>query len=313
MRIAFMGSPDFAVPCLRALATSHQVVVVVSQPDKPAGRGGQIAAPAVKRIALELGLPIIQPKSARSGELRDALVTAAVDLAVVVAYGKILPNDVLAAPRLGCINVHASLLPRYRGAAPVQWAVINGDRETGVAIMQLDEGMDTGPVWSMRRVAIDPRETSGELLARLAPIGAAALLDALPTITAGTSQPTPQDHALASHAPMLTKADGAIDFARPAEVVAARIRGVDPWPGAFASHRDQPLKLFRARPAPLGAGRPGTIIAIDGDGLVVACSDGAVTIDDVQAPGRKRMAAAQFAAGRGIAVGEVLAVPAVTT
>src|SRR5687768_4735387 len=183
MRVVFMGSPEFAVPCLRALAKQHDVALVVSQPDKPAGRGSQLTAPAVKLAALELGLPVIQPKSARTGELRDALVASSTELAVVVAYGKILPAAVLQALPRGCINVHASILPRYRGAAPVQWAVINGDPETGVAVMQLDEGMDTGPVLLERRTAIDPDETSGELLARLSPVGAAALLDALSRIS----------------------------------------------------------------------------------------------------------------------------------
>ena len=308
-----MGSPEFAVPCLRALTERHEVALVVSQPDKPAGRGGQVAAPAVKAAAQELGLAVVQPRSARTGELREALVATGAELAVVVAYGKILPKAVLEALPRGCINVHASILPRYRGAAPVQWAVIHGEAETGVAIMQLDEGMDTGPVLLERRVAIAPEETSGELLARLAPIGAAALLDAIDGLIAGTVQPVPQDHARATHAPMLTKADGAIDFAQPARAVAARIRGVDPWPGAHAALRGQTVKLFRARAEEAGAGAaygPGTVISVDAEGVRIACGEGAVVIRELQAPGRKRLSAAQFAAGRGIAVGDVLAKPA---
>jgi methionyl-tRNA formyltransferase len=309
VRVVFMGSPEFAVPCLRALAAHHEVALVVSQPDKPAGRGAALTAPAVKLAALELGLPVIQPRSARTGELRDALVATGAQLAVVVAYGKILPPAVLAALPGGCINVHGSLLPRYRGAAPVQWAVIHGDATTGVAIMQLDEGMDTGPVLLAREVAIDPDETSGELLARLAPIGAEALLEAIAAIAAGTARAVAQDHARASHAPMLAKTDGLIDFAAPARAVAARIRGVDPWPGAQAVLRGQILKLFRAAPG-AGRGAPGTVLAIDARGVHVAAADGAVVIREVQAAGRKRMAAAQFAAGRGIAVGDVLTRPA---
>src|ERR1051325_5983408 len=242
-----MGSPGFAVPSLRALCEHHDVALVVSQPDKPAGRGAQLTAPAVKLAAQALGLPVIQPRSARTGELRDALVASGAELAVVVAYGKILPKAVLEALPRGCINVHASLLPKYRGAAPVQWAVIHGDGETGVTIMQLDEGMDTGPVYLERRVAIDPDETSGELLERLAPIGAQAMLDAIAGIAEGTARAVAQDHASASHAPMLDKSDGLIDFAQPASAVAARIRGVDPWPGAQATLRGQIVKLFRAR------------------------------------------------------------------
>ena len=311
MRVVFMGSPEFAVPCLRALHGAHDVTLVVSQPDKPAGRGGQLTAPAVKIAALELGLPVIQPKSARTGELRDAMVASSAELAVVVAYGKILPKPVLEALPHGCINVHASILPRYRGAAPVQWAVIHGDPETGVAIMQLDEGMDTGPVLLERRITIDTHETSGELLARLAPIGAAALLEAVAAISAGTVHPIAQDHAASTHAPMLQKTDGLIDFTQAAQAVAARIRGVDPWPGAQALHRAQIVKLFRAiaRPRPPGTEAPGTVIAIDEAGLHVVCGQDVAVIREIQAPGRKRLTVAQFAAGRGIAVGDVLSRP----
>ncbi|HET9992268.1 MAG TPA: methionyl-tRNA formyltransferase [Kofleriaceae bacterium] len=307
MRVAFMGSPEFAVPCLRALAGAHDVALVVSQPDKPAGRGGELRAPAVKVAALELGLPVIQPKSARTGELARALLDARVELAVVVAYGKILPQAVLDAPPRGCINVHGSLLPKYRGAAPVQWAVIDGEAETGVSIMQLDEGMDTGPVWAERRVPIGPEETSGELLARLAPIGAAALLETLPQITSGTAHPVPQDHARATHAKMLDKTDGAIDWTQPARAIAARIRGVDPWPGAYATLRGQPLKLFRAVVTDrTAAGGLGSVLAIDKAGLHVSCTGGVVAIREVQAAGKKRMPAAAFAAGRAVAVGDKL-------
>ncbi len=311
MRVVFMGSPEFAVPCLRALASAHDVALVVSQPDKPAGRGSQITAPAVKLAALELGLPVIQPKSARTGELRDALIASSAELAVVVAYGKILPLPVLEALPRGCINVHASILPRYRGAAPVQWAVIHGEPETGVAIMQLDEGMDTGPVLHEHKITIDPHETSGELLARLAPIGAAALLEALAAIVDGSARPIPQDSSTATHAPMLQKTDGLIDFAQPAAAVAARIRGVDPWPGAQALHRTQIVKLFRATGKSRSPGPevPGTVIGIDEAGLHVVCGQDVCVIREIQAPGRKRLTVAQFAAGRGIAVGDQLSRP----
>ena len=312
MRVVFMGSPEFAVPCLRALASTHDVAFVVSQPDKPAGRGGQLTPPPVKATAVDLGLPVIQPKSARTGELEKALRESGAELAAVVAYGKILPRAVLEALPRGCINVHASILPRYRGAAPVQWAVIDGEPETGVAIMQLDEGMDTGPVLLEKRVAIDPDETSGELLARLAPIGAAALLEAIELIASGRATPIAQDHAASTHAPMLTKADGAIDFTQPAPKVAARIRGVDPWPGAQALLRGQVVKLFRARASGTSGATSaaGTVVAVDASGLHVACGDGGViVIREVQAPGRKRLTAAQFAAGRGVAIGDVVSKP----
>lgn len=314
MKIVFMGSPDFAVPCLRALAGAHEVVLVVSQPDKPAGRGSQLTAPAVKVAAQELGLPTFQPKSARNGELRDALKASGAELAAVVAYGKILPKDVLEALPRGCLNVHASLLPKYRGAAPVQWSVINGEPETGVAIMQLDEGMDTGPVILEVRTTIGAEETSGELLTRLAPIGAAALLEAIADLEAGRAVVTPQDHAASTHAPMLEKSHGAIDFAQPAAAVAARIRGVDPWPGAQATLRGQGVKLFRALAHPGAASvAPGTVVAIDAGGAHIGCGDGGIVIiREIQAAGRKRMPAQAFAAGRGIAVGDVLG-PVVAT
>lgn len=313
MRVVFMGSPEFAVPSLRALAGAHQVVLVVSQPDKPAGRGSPLTPPPVKVAALELGIPVIQPRSARTGELRDALLASGADVAAVVAYGKILPKDVLEALPRGCLNVHASLLPKYRGAAPVQWSVIHGDPETGVAIMQLDEGMDTGPVLLDVRTVIGPEETAGELLTRLAPIGAAALLEALHDLELGRAMPQPQDHAGATHAPMLDKATGVVDFTQPAARVASRIRGVDPWPGAQATLRGQGVKLFRAiaqGAAPAGTA-PGTIITIDAAGAHVACGDGALAVvRELQAAGRKRMTAQAFAAGRGISVGDVLGRPA---
>jgi methionyl-tRNA formyltransferase len=311
MRVAFMGSPEFAVPCLRALAATHEVALVVSQPDKPAGRGGELRSPAVKIAAQELGLPVIQPASAKTGELATAVADSKAELAVVVAYGKILPRAVLDAAPRGCINVHASLLPRYRGAAPVQWAVINGEIETGICIMQLDEGMDTGPVLLTRTVQIRPDETSGELLARLAPIGAEALLEAIAQIAAGTAKPEPQDHAQATMAPMLKKTDGIIDFTQPADLIAARIRGVDPWPGAQAQLRGNLIKLFRAHLTDGTAGRgAGTVVAIDHDGVHVSCHGGVVAIRELQLAGRKRVTAKELALGRGIAVGDRFTSPA---
>jgi methionyl-tRNA formyltransferase len=308
VRVVFMGSPDFAVPSLEALiAAGHEVALVVTQPDKPAGRGAQLTPPAVKVVAERAGVPVYQPASARKPEVAEALRATGAELGVVVAYGKILPRAVLEAFPRGCINVHGSILPAYRGAAPIQWAVIHGDRETGVSIMQLDEGMDTGPVLLERRTPIGPRETAGELFARLAPLGAEALVEAIARLD--TLAPRAQDHARASHAPMLTKADGAIDFTRPAAEVAARIRGVDPWPGAVAQLRGQTIKLFGAE-AVDGHGAPGTVLAIEpgpARGAIVACGDGAVAIAELQLPGRKRLAAAQVAQGRGVAVGDVLA------
>ncbi len=310
LRIVFMGSPAFAVPSLQAVAARHHVLRVLTQPDKPAGRGGQVTAPPVKLAALELGLPVAAPRTLRTPEAAAELAELKADLAVVVAYGKILPRAVLDAFRLGCVNVHGSLLPRYRGAAPVQRAVMSGDQETGVTIMLLDEGMDTGPTLLERRTAVGPDETAGALLERLAPLGAEALVEAIAQLEAGTARPVPQDHALASHAAMLRKEEGEVDFARPARLVAAHVRGVDPWPGAWArlpSAAGEPvvLKIFGARVASeTAAAAPGTVLEIGAAGAKVACSDGAVWLLELQVPGRKRLAAAQVAAGRGIAVGQ---------
>lgn len=303
-----MGTPDFAAACLRAVAAVHEVALVVCQPDKPAGRGGQLTAPPVKLLAQELALPVIQPKSARTGELRDALTASGAELAIVVAYGKILPKDVLEALPRGCINVHASLLPKYRGAAPIQWAVIDGEPETGVSIMQLDEGMDTGPVLLERRIALDASWTSGDLFEQLKSVGSEALLEALRLIVEGRAVPREQDHTRATHARMLVKEDGVIDFTQPAAKVAARIRGVDPWPGAQALLRGNTLKMFRAR-VEQGRGQPGTVLAIDAAGAHVACGEGAVVIAELQMPGKKRMPALQLVNGRMLEVGDVLRTP----
>jgi methionyl-tRNA formyltransferase len=308
VRVVFMGTPDFAAACLRAVAAVHEVALVVCQPDKPAGRGGQLTAPPVKLLAQELALPVIQPKSARTGELRDALAASGAELAIVVAYGKILPKDVLEALPRGCINVHASLLPKYRGAAPIQWAVIDGEPETGVSIMQLDEGMDTGPVLLERRIALDASWTSGDLFEQLKSVGSEALLEALQRIAEGRAVPREQDHTRATHARMLVKEDGVIDFTQPAAKVAARIRGVDPWPGAQALLRGNTLKLFRAR-VEQGHGQPGAVLAIDAAGAHVACGEGVVVIAELQMPGKKRMPAQQLVNGRMLEVGDVLRTP----
>ncbi len=308
LRVAFMGSPEFAVPALRALLDHHQVAVVITQGDKAAGRGKRVTPPPVKLVAEAAGIPVLQPRSARKPEFLAALAEYPADVGVVVAYGKILPAAVLEAFPHGCINIHGSLLPAYRGAAPIQWAVINGERETGITIMRLDEGMDTGPMLSKRAVAIGEDETAGQLFERLAPVGAEMLIEALAEIEAGTARFTPQDDSLASYAPMLKKEDGHIDWAQPAAAVASRIRGVDPWPGAVTSLAGNPLKLFGAVVlAEAEGGVPGAVLGVDPAGLHVACGDGAVRIAEVQAAGRKRMAAQAFAAGgRALVAGTVL-------
>jgi len=305
IRAVFMGSPAFAVPCLEALLEIAEVAAVVTQPDKPSGRGLELTPPAVKVRALAAGLPVWQPTSVRKPPFLDELRALAVDVAVVVAYGKILPPDVLAAPRLGCVNVHASLLPKYRGAAPIQWSVIRGETETGVTLMQMDAGMDTGPMLLKKSIPIDERVTAGELAERLSPVGAALLREGLPRYVRGELTPEPQDAALATMAPMLDKNTGRIDgarFAEGARRVRDLVRGCDPWPTAHTTLDGQPLKLFDAKVIS-GRGEPGVVLGADRDGLLVGCGDDAVAFGALQLPGKKRMAAQALLAGRPIPAG----------
>ncbi len=305
LRVVFMGSPDFAVPCLEALLATEEVIAVVTQPDKPAGRGLGLQPPPVKVRALAAGVPVLQPASVRKPPFADELRALAPDVCVVVAYGKILPADVLAAPRHGCLNVHASLLPKYRGAAPIQWAIIRGERETGVTLMQLDAGMDTGDMLGKRTLAIDEWVTAGQLHTRLAPLGAELLVDGLARLKAGALVPEKQDDAQATMAPMLTKETGRVDFAAGARVVRDLTRGCDPWPTAYTHLGGEPLKLFRAKVIS-GRGMPGVVIGADRDGLLVGCGDDAVAFAELQLAGRKRMPATALLAGRPMPVGTKL-------
>jgi methionyl-tRNA formyltransferase len=309
LRAVFFGSPAFAVPSLRAVAANTTLVAVVSQPDRPAGRGQERSAPAVKVAATALGVPVIQPEKVRTPEVQAELAAFAADVFIVVAYGRILPQALLDLPRLGAWNVHASLLPRLRGAAPIQWSLIRGDSETGVAIMRMEAGLDTGPVAAMRALPIADDDTTGTLSDKLAELGAALLAETLPVIAGGRVALTPQDHARATLAPMLTKADGRLTFDRPARIVSAHARGVDPWPGASALLEGEPLKLFGPRvvAADGAAGRPGEVLGVRPEGLAVACADGAVAFAELQRAGGKRLAAAAFLAGHRIPAGTVLA------
>jgi methionyl-tRNA formyltransferase len=317
LRVAFLGSPEFAVPTLKALLLAEDVVCVVTQPDKPAGRGQKLVAPAVKLVAEQAGVPVLQPRSARTPELAQALRDLRPDVAVVVAYGKILPQQVLDVPAHGCLNVHASLLPKYRGAAPIQWAIIRGETATGVTIMQLDAGMDTGPMLLSRVVPIHEGETAGELSPRLAAAGAELMLVAMERLKAGALVATPQEHAQHTMAPLLTKDDGVIDWTRPAAEIVNRVRGVDPWPGAHTTLGGEPLKMWRASLVP-GSGAPGEVLGVDATGLIVACGGegagghgaaGAVAIRELQLPGRKRLDARALVAGRPIPAGTRLGSP----
>ncbi len=305
-RIVFFGTPDFAVPSLRALLAGPDAVVgVVCQPDKPAGRGQQLAAPPVKQVAVEAGLAALQPEKLRTTEFAAALRLWAPDLIVVAAYGKILPKTILDLPPHGCINVHASLLPKCRGAAPIQWTILRGEATTGVTIMQMNERMDAGDILLQRETPIGPDETYGELQARLAELGAQALLEAIAQLRAGTPTAQPQREEEVTLAPMIKKEDGRIDWTQPAVVIARRVRAFNPWPSAFTSLDGKLLKIHRAHVATARAAAAGTVVATN-DGIAVATSEGTLVLDELQIEGRKRMPAAEFTRGGGIRVGIVL-------
>jgi methionyl-tRNA formyltransferase len=306
-RIVFFGTPQFAVPSLRALlAGPDHVVGVVCQPDKPAGRGQHVTPPPVKQAALDAGVPVLQPEKVRAPEFLDALRAWAPDLVVVAAYGKILPRSVLECPRHGCINVHASLLPKYRGAAPIQWAIVRGEERTGITIMQMNERMDAGDILLQRDTAIGPDETSGELQERLAVLGAAALLDAVAQLRAGTLIPQPQHDTETTLAPMIKKEDGRIDWTQPALSTARRVRAFNPWPSAFTHLAGKLLKIHRAHASAAPAARPPGTVTAAHDTIAVATGEGTLVLDEVQLEGRKRLAAADFVRSGSIKIGTVL-------
>lgn len=296
-RIVFMGSPAFATPTLQALAGRFAVVGVITQPDRPAGRGRQMLAPPVKALADRLDIPASQPERLH----KDAAAMAQLrawnpDLIVVAAFGQLLRPELLDLPPYGCLNVHASLLPRWRGAAPIQAAILHGDRQTGATIMQMDPGLDTGPILSQRAISIEPADTAGTLAEKLAQLGAALLLDTLPIYLAGEIQPQPQQDALVTFAPMLQKSDGNLDFTRPAEYLARQVRAFQPWPGASLQWSGSPLKVHAAHADP--AESPGSGVFIIHDGLpAVGASSGLLMLDQVQPAGKKSMPGCDFLRG----------------
>jgi methionyl-tRNA formyltransferase len=301
VRVVFLGSGAFAVPSLEALLDAgHEVAAVVTQPDREKGRGRALSATAAKVVAERRGVPVLQPRRIKQPEAIEELRALRPDVQVVVAYGQILPRAVIDIPPLRTVNVHSSLLPRYRGAAPIQWAVVNGERETGVTTMLIDEGLDTGPTLLARSTPIGPEETAPELEARLGPLGAQVLLESLDGLARGTLVAHPQDHAQATLAPILKKEDGRIDWARPADEIARRIRGLAPWPGTVTSTAGADLKILRARvEAPATADPPpGTVLGVDRDGILVAAGGGTrLRLLDVQPESRRPMPATAFATG----------------
>ncbi len=302
MRIVFLGTPDFAVPALDAVAREHEVVLVIAQPDKPAGRGMKMHAPAVVVRARSLGLPVAQPARIRDEAILAEIARLAPDLGVVIAYGKILPASLLEIPTHGFLNVHASVLPRWRGAAPIQRSIEAGDRETGVTIMRVDEQLDHGPMFAIGTTAIDPDERTPALAARLSILGANALLNVLRDIDRGTAVETPQDHSRATLAPKIEKSEGEVRFDESAKAIYDRFRAFDPWPGLFLRSADETIKLTDIRPAD-GAGEPRTIVSIDDDVVIAAC-DGAIRVLEMQRAGKPRTPAGAIARGLGWRAGE---------
>ena len=296
MRLIFLGTPNFAVPTLeRAVEAGHQVLTVITQPDRPRGRGQHPAPPPVKEAALRLGLPIFQPERVRRPEAVEHLRALAPEAMVVVGYGQIIPQTIIDLAPLGIINVHASLLPKYRGAGPIQWAIINGETRTGVTTMRIDAGLDTGDMLLKEETEIGPDETAIELGQRLATMGADLLVKTLDGLARGTIRPEPQNSAEATHAPMLKKEDGAIDWIQPAASIHNRVRGLQPWPGASTVFRGQSLHVWRSHRR-TEEGHPGCFVTLKPP--VVGCGEGSLELVEVQMEGRKRMPAADFVNGQ---------------
>jgi methionyl-tRNA formyltransferase len=304
MRLVFAGTPEFAVPALDALASAgHTLAAVLTRPDRPAGRGLAPAASPVKRAAERRGVPVLQPTTLKDEAVQARLTALAPDALVVVAYGLILPQAVLDIPRLGALNVHASLLPRWRGAAPIQRALLAGDRETGVCIMQMAAGLDTGPVLLSEAVPIAPDETAGTLHDKLAPLGARLLVAALDGLARGTLRPTPQAAEGVTYAAKIEKHESRIDWTRPAVEIERRVRAFDPAPGAAARIRGAEVKIWRAALV-AARGAPGEVVGVGPDGIVVACGEAALRLEALQRAGGKRLAAAAFQRGFPVAAGD---------
>ncbi len=309
MKILFMGTPDFAAETLRAMIDAGlDVAAAVSQPDRPKGRGHKLAPTDVKTAALEAGIKVYQPEKIKNGELLPVLENIKPDLIVVAAYGKILPGYIINYPKYGCINVHASLLPKYRGAAPIQWAVINGEEKTGVTIMQMDSGLDTGDMLMRAETEIGEYETSEELFDRLAKIGGGLLIEAVKAIENGTVTRTPQNHGEHTYAPMITRETGIIDWSKPAGEISKLICGMNSWPLASTKYLGETLKIVTARVCHDNSSeKPGTILSLDkGMGLKVACGDGSLYIATARFPGGKKMNVEDYARGHEIKIGAVL-------
>ncbi len=306
IRTVFMGTPDFATATLQGLIEKGcEIVGVYTQPDRPKGRGKKLTPPPVKELALGAGIPVFQPQKLRDPAAVEELKALAPDLIVVVAYGQILPQAVLDIPKYGCINVHASLLPKYRGAAPINKCIVDGETETGVTTMLMDIGLDTGDMLVKKSLAIGPDETAGELHDRLMVIGREAMDETIDRICDGTLVAEPQDDSLSNYAPLMKKEDGRIDWTRAASEVHNQVRGLAPWPSAFTSLGGETLKIAGTRPVE-ESGEAGTVLAADAKGVLVACGDGALLIGLLQLPGKRMMPAADFLRGNDLPSGTAL-------
>ncbi len=309
LRVVFMGTPEFACPTLQKLMDrGEEVIAVVTQPDRPKGRGQKTVPTLVKELAEKNGITVFQPPRVRAPEFIEKLKEMNPDLIVVVAFGQILPKALLEIPKFGCINVHASLLPRYRGAAPLNWCIINGETETGVTTMLMDEGLDTGAMLLKKTTPIDPDEDTSSLHDRLSVLGAETLSETLDLLAAGKLTPEKQDNSLSCYAPLLKKEHGLIDWNKSARSIRNMVRGMSPWPGAFTRLDGKLLKIYKVRTDSMGSeedSSPGMVLKADRDGIEVACGSGSVIIDELQLEGRKRLPAGELLAGYKIAPGTI--------
>ena len=299
MRVVFMGTPDFSVPALERIASEHEVVAVVTQKDKPKGRGQSVAYTPVKESALKLNIPVLQPDKVKEGSFVEELRTLNPDVIVVIAFGQILSKEILDMPKYGCVNVHASLLPKYRGAAPIQWAVIDGEEKSGVCTMKMDEGLDTGDIIDVEEVELDPKETGGSLFDKLATLGGELILKTLQNLEFGNAQFIKQDDSKSTYAKKMTKDLGHIDFTKDAVSIERLIRGLNPWPSAFTYLDGKVMKIWDADVVDQ-SGESGMVISEDKDSFVIATGDKALKVNELQLEGKKRMKASDFLNGRSI-------------
>ena len=308
MKIIFMGTPDFAAASLEALiASRHEIQAVVTQPDKPKGRKGELTPSPVKVIAKREGIKVYQPLKVRDEEFVKTLRAYNPDVMVVVAFGQIIPLSILKMPKYGCVNIHGSLLPKYRGAAPIQWAVLDGEKETGITTILMDEGIDTGDILLKKTIKIDTDETSGSLFDKLMALGAETILETLDELEKGSLTPTKQGESPTAYAKMLTKAMGLIDFTKSAKELDCFVRGMNPWPSAYTLLSGKTLKLWKVR-AVDGSGKAGSVIDIDKESFTIACGEGAIEVLEVQLEGKKRMSAGDFLKGSTLNIGQELGV-----